>query len=88
MKKITTKLRLSAEITLLRGSPRPEKSSIDYLSSFLLVHREKRRILPWAFNHLKWMSQKDVLSQDMLLVGPPGALRRRLAMACKLTEYW
>eukprot|EP00927_Polykrikos_kofoidii_P015773 TRINITY_DN17055_c0_g1_i1.p1 TRINITY_DN17055_c0_g1~~TRINITY_DN17055_c0_g1_i1.p1 ORF type:complete len:2144 (+),score=329.32 TRINITY_DN17055_c0_g1_i1:237-6668(+) len=30
--------------------------------------------------HLAWMMQKDSLGQDVLLLGPPGALRRQLAL--------
>ncbi|XP_044262539.1 von Willebrand factor A domain-containing protein 8 [Tribolium madens] len=33
-----------------------------------------------TLNHLKWMMQKDVLGQDIFLLGPPGALKRNLAM--------
>lgn len=39
---------------------------------------------PTVLRHLQWMMAKDVLGQDMLLVGPPGAgaaYRRRLVMA-------
>jgi hypothetical protein len=30
--------------------------------------------------HLRWMIQKGNLNQDMFLLGPPGPLRRQLAM--------
>lgn len=30
--------------------------------------------------HLQWMMQKDSLKQDMFLIGPPGPLRRNIAM--------
>ena len=30
--------------------------------------------------HLKWIMQKDLLGQDVFLIGPPGPLRRSLAM--------
>ncbi|XP_017094765.2 von Willebrand factor A domain-containing protein 8 [Drosophila bipectinata] len=33
-----------------------------------------------ALHHLRWMLQKDALRQDMFLLGPPGPLRRQLAM--------
>lgn len=39
---------------------------------------------PAFLRHLQWMMAKDLLQQDMLLVGPPGAgecYRRRLALA-------
>jgi hypothetical protein len=32
-------------------------------------------------SHLRWMLQKYSLGQDMYLVGAPGSVRRRLAMA-------
>ncbi|CAG7731785.1 unnamed protein product [Allacma fusca] len=31
--------------------------------------------------HLQWMLKKDLLGQDMFLIGPPGPMKRRLAMA-------
>lgn len=33
-----------------------------------------------VIKHLKWMAQKDLLGQDIFLIGPPGPLRRELAM--------
>lgn len=36
-------------------------------------------------SHLQWLAQKDMLGQDAFLVGPPGPLRRRLALSyCEL----
>lgn len=35
---------------------------------------------PELAEHLKWMGQKSLLSQDMYLMGPPGPLKRRLAL--------
>ena len=34
----------------------------------------------WARKHLRWMSRKDALGQDILLLGEHGPLRRRLAL--------
>ncbi|KAE8883184.1 von Willebrand factor A domain-containing protein 8 [Phytophthora fragariae] len=35
--------------------------------------------------HLRWMLQKDLLKQDMFLIGPPGSFRRLLSMRfCEL----
>ncbi|RLN52821.1 hypothetical protein BBJ29_000771 [Phytophthora kernoviae] len=35
--------------------------------------------------HLRWMLQKDLLKQDMFLIGPPGSSRRLLSMRfCEL----
>ena len=37
--------------------------------------------------HLRWIMQKDLNGQDMYLIGPPGPLRRRLAMLyCELRQ--
>ncbi|XP_030747712.1 von Willebrand factor A domain-containing protein 8 [Sitophilus oryzae] len=33
-----------------------------------------------SLHHLKWMMQKDLLGQDMFLIGPPGPKKRFLAM--------
>lgn len=30
--------------------------------------------------HLRWIMQKDLLGQDVFLIGPPGPLRRSIAM--------
>lgn len=32
-----------------------------------------------VLQHLRWMMQKDALGQDIFLIGPPGAYRRRVA---------
>ena len=41
----------------------------------------------WFQDHLSWLLQKDILNQDMFLIGPPGALRRQLALSyCELTN--
>ncbi len=32
-------------------------------------------------SHLQWMLKKDLLAQDIFLMGPPGNMRRHLAMA-------
>jgi len=40
-----------------------------------------------TLGHLRWMLQKDKIGQDMLLLGTPGATRRRLAMLfCEITN--
>jgi hypothetical protein len=45
---------------------------------------------PTVLKHLQWMMAKDLLQQDMLLIGPPGSgenFRRRLALAyAELTQ--
>lgn len=33
-----------------------------------------------TMHHLRWMLQKDLLGQDMFLIGRPGPLRRTIAM--------
>lgn len=38
--------------------------------------------LPQSFlKHLRWLLQKDKLGQDVFLIGPPGPLRRQLALS-------
>lgn len=38
--------------------------------------------LPQTFlKHLRWLMQKDKLAQDVFLIGPPGPLRRLLALS-------
>ena len=42
---------------------------------------------PELMAHLRWLAQKDVLGQDVFLVGMPGPSRRRLAMLyCELFQ--
>ena len=33
-----------------------------------------------TLKHLKWLMQKDILGQDVFLIGRPGPLRRQLAL--------
>ena len=33
-----------------------------------------------TLKHLKWLMQKDILGQDIFLIGRPGPLRRQLAL--------
>lgn len=33
-----------------------------------------------SLHHIRWMIQKDLLGQDIFLIGPPGPKRRLLAM--------
>ncbi|ELK10027.1 hypothetical protein PAL_GLEAN10015262 [Pteropus alecto] len=33
-----------------------------------------------VIQHLRWIMQKDLLGQDVFLIGPPGPLRRSIAM--------
>lgn len=37
--------------------------------------------------HLRWIMQKDLLGQDVFLIGPPGPLRRSIAMQY-LVQYF
>lgn len=61
-------------------APRHEASSAAavpalYLSALRADARQS------TLRHLRWMMQKDLLGQDMFLIGPPGPERRRLALA-------
>lgn len=41
-----------------------------------------QRDVPQTFlKHLRWLLQKDKLGQDVFLIGPPGPLRRLLALS-------
>ncbi|KJE89891.1 hypothetical protein CAOG_008496 [Capsaspora owczarzaki ATCC 30864] len=57
---------------------------------FVPLHYIQERVRltsPTMADHLRWMMQKDLLGQDMFLIGPPGPLRRNLAMVyCELTR--
>jgi hypothetical protein len=44
---------------------------------FVAVNKELSQS---SLQHLRWMLQKDLLGQDVFLIGRPGPLRRHLAM--------
>ncbi|KAK6644127.1 hypothetical protein RUM43_000394 [Polyplax serrata] len=56
----------------LRPPKRPQYSPHKYLSMGELSQNTLR--------HLRWMLQKDILKQDIFLIGRPGPTRRQLAM--------
>lgn len=62
-----------------------ELIKINALSKAELVPRKYVDTIPKDRNiqaHIQWLVQKFILGQDMYLVGSPGPLRRRLALAC------
>eukprot|EP00040_Diaphanoeca_grandis_P037065 m.239589 g.239589 ORF g.239589 m.239589 type:complete len:1870 (-) comp33748_c0_seq3:356-5965(-) len=64
----------------LHEPSRPEAVPIGYMQEGSMQQQSTLR-------HLRWMLQKDVLGQDMFLIGTPGAERRRLALQfCELTN--
>uniref|UniRef100_A0A3Q2XE33 ATPase dynein-related AAA domain-containing protein n=1 Tax=Hippocampus comes TaxID=109280 RepID=A0A3Q2XE33_HIPCM len=60
------------DISYKLKTPRnPELVPVKHISDFV----------PQAVaQHLRWIMQKDLLGQDVFLIGPPGPLRRSLAM--------
>ncbi|KAK7499225.1 hypothetical protein BaRGS_00009485, partial [Batillaria attramentaria] len=47
----------------------------------LVPRKYYKKELPQSIlRHLRWIMQKDVLGQDVFLIGPPGPLRRQIAM--------
>lgn len=38
-------------------------------------------------HHLRWIMQKDLLGQDVFLIGPPGPLKRSLAMQYLVSKH-
>ncbi|XP_037542623.1 von Willebrand factor A domain-containing protein 8 [Nematolebias whitei] len=60
------------EITYVLKTPQnPEFVPLKYLSDSLPQT---------VIQHLRWIMQKDLLGQDVFLIGPPGPLRRSIAM--------
>ncbi|KAH7478903.1 hypothetical protein KRP22_011039 [Phytophthora ramorum] len=64
------------------GTPQsPELVPRGYLTEV----QQGRPIGQELLRHLRWMLQKDLLKQDMFLIGPPGSSRRLLSMRfCEL----
>ncbi|XP_069495477.1 von Willebrand factor A domain-containing protein 8 [Ambystoma mexicanum] len=55
----------------LKEPKNPEHVPVNYLSQPLSQS---------VVQHLRWIMQKDLLGQDVFLIGPPGPLRRTIAM--------
>ncbi|XP_014258811.1 von Willebrand factor A domain-containing protein 8 isoform X2 [Cimex lectularius] len=72
----------SVSIGDVRKTVKPTKNPQYVPRSYLLKEPDQETL-----HHLRWMLQKDMLSQDIFLVGRPGPLKRRLAMQfLELTE--
>lgn len=54
-------------------------SGLHFILSFLLL-QVADPVAPSVVQHLRWIMQKDLLGQDVFLIGPPGPLRRSIAM--------
>ncbi|TNN79073.1 von Willebrand factor A domain-containing protein 8 [Liparis tanakae] len=48
--------------------------------SYKLKTPQNPELVPTVVQHLRWIMQKDLLGQDVFLIGPPGPLRRSIAM--------
>ena len=46
----------------------------------MFVVPENKELSQSIIRHLRWIAQKDLLGQDVFLIGPPGPLRRQIAM--------
>lgn len=65
--------RLKQVANTLQSPARPELVPTGYEKRCGLLHSE------WAYEHLRWMIQKDSLGQDIFLLGSHSPLRRWLA---------
>uniref|UniRef100_A0A8C8VIT8 von Willebrand factor A domain-containing protein 8 n=2 Tax=Pelusios castaneus TaxID=367368 RepID=A0A8C8VIT8_9SAUR len=60
------------DVSFKRKTPKsPELVPLNYMSDNLAQS---------VVQHLRWIMQKDLLGQDIFLIGPPGPLRRSIAM--------
>ncbi|XP_062982036.1 von Willebrand factor A domain-containing protein 8 [Elgaria multicarinata webbii] len=60
------------DVSYTLKTPRnPELVPVNYISDSLAQS---------VIQHLRWIMQKDLLGQDVFLIGPPGPLRRSIAM--------
>ncbi|ETN04638.1 hypothetical protein PPTG_14469 [Phytophthora nicotianae INRA-310] len=66
------------------GSP----TSVELVPRGYVTELQQRRPMSQELlSHLRWMLQKDLLKQDMFLIGPPGSSRRLLSMQfCELLK--
>ena len=56
-------------------------SSLICISFYLFFHfKVSDSLAQSVIQHLRWIMQKDLLGQDVFLIGPPGPLRRSIAM--------
>ena len=60
----------------VKAPKKPEYVPRKYLLNLSIQNEDASTL-----RHLKWMLQKDVLSQDIFLIGGPGTRRRKLALA-------
>lgn len=51
-----------------------------FIRFFFILVSEFKDLPQSVVRHLRWIAQKDLLGQDVFLIGPPGPLRRQLAM--------
>uniref|UniRef100_K3W7I1 VWFA domain-containing protein n=1 Tax=Globisporangium ultimum (strain ATCC 200006 / CBS 805.95 / DAOM BR144) TaxID=431595 RepID=K3W7I1_GLOUD len=66
-------------------APVKDATSIELVPRGYLPKFHSREMSQELLGHLRWMLQKDLLKQDMFLIGPPGASRRLLSMRfCEL----
>ncbi|XP_058132611.1 von Willebrand factor A domain-containing protein 8 [Dasypus novemcinctus] len=86
--------RLRPEVRLLHSGAGADAPSGDTVSigdvSYKLKTPKSPELVPQNYisdslaqsvvHHLRWIMQKDLLGQDVFLIGPPGPLRRSLAM--------
>ncbi|KAB0341501.1 hypothetical protein FD754_018427, partial [Muntiacus muntjak] len=68
--------------------PHPQGIPSDFISFYLFFHfiifffhfKVSDSLAQSVIQHLRWIMQKDLLGQDVFLIGPPGPLRRSIAM--------
>jgi len=49
--------------------------------SKIIAIGDMEKLSQTELGHLQWMLKKDLLGQDLFLIGPPGPMKRRLTMA-------
>lgn len=71
-------IRIGGQVSEVQPAQNPDKVPRGYLSLFNSTMTDS----PSYLKSLRWLMQKDALNQDAFLIGsPPGAYRRRMALA-------
>lgn len=62
-------------------------TDLRWITKTLFCSKVSESLTQTVAHHLRWIMQKDLLGQDVFLIGPPGPLRRSLAMQYLVSKH-